>query len=139
MSECCSSGRNTITVNKANCPKSGNKCSSVSEDTILKHIKSPWDWKNKKQNYFFCDDPDCDVVYFGEDKSVINQSEIRASVGIKDKSNNALVCYCFGITKQNIHSNPSIKDFVIKQIKEKTCACEYLNPSGKCCLKDFPK
>ena len=57
------------------------------------------------------------------------------------------------ITDWNLHSdydglevaeafhaaNKEIKDFVIKSTKEKTCACTTRNPSGKCCLKDFPK
>ena len=31
----------------------------------------------------FCDDPNCDVVYFGEDNSVIAKEQIRTVVGIK--------------------------------------------------------
>ena len=115
-----------------------NVSSIVSAETIVKHINEPWNWIVKEQTYYFCDEPDCDVVYFDEDNSIIKQSQLRTTVGIKSKDENSLICYCFGV-KKNEADNPEIKDFVLKQTKNKICACESLNPSGKCCLKDFPK
>ena len=40
----------------------------------------------KQQNYYFCDDLECDVVYLRQDDPVIEKSELRTIVGIKDKS-----------------------------------------------------
>jgi len=87
---------------------------------------------------FFCRDPDCEVVYFGEDNSVILKTELRTEVGIKDKSEQAMICYCFGVTHAAASRSPHIKAFVIEQTRNQLCACEIRNPSGKCCLKDFP-
>ena len=78
-------------------------------------------------------------MYFGQDNSVIKQSDLRTKVGVKDKSEQAIICYCFGVTKDEAYRYPDIKTFVIEQTKKKICACESMNPSGKCCLKDFPK
>lgn len=81
----------------------------------------------------------CQIVYFGEDDSVIKTSALRTLVGIKEKSSNSLLCYCYGITYKDYIKTPNIKSFVVQQTKEKNCACETHNPSGRCCLKDFPK
>ena len=93
----------------------------------------------KKQGYYFCEDPECDVVYFGEDASVIEKSALRTIVGIKERSKNRLVCYCFGITLEEATDNAGIREFVIQETKGQTCACGIRNPSGRCCLKGFPK
>ena len=139
MSDCCS---NSSCHNKSNnthhCPVNGKECTEVSEKTILHHIKAPWLWQTRCQKYYFCDDPDCDVVYFGQDDSVINRSELRTAVGVKEKSDQSLVCYCFGVTTKDAATNPETKAFVLKETKEHVCECEARNPSGKCCLKDFP-
>ena len=137
MSDCCPSSNNTQEKPKQfTCPVNGKLYKGVSQTTILHHINEPWNWSNKDQGYYFCDDPDCDVVYFGEDDSIINKSALRTEIGIKDKSDNALICYCFGVSKAGSRSK-QIKDFVIKRTKDKSCACTTRNPAGRCCLKDF--
>lgn len=112
MSDCCSSSlcsTGKSVPKKHRCPKNGNEYLQVSTTTIMHHIDEPWNWKIKEQGYYFCDDPMCEIVYFGEDGIVIEKSALRKPVGIKEKT------------------------------KEQVCACDVRNPSGKCCLKDFPK
>ena len=76
------------------------------------------------------------MVYFGEDNSTINKSSLRTEVGIKENKPDSLICYCFGVSKKASLSQ-DIKEFVIKNTKDKVCACSTRNPSGRCCLKDF--
>ena len=78
-------------------------------------------------------------MYFGQDDSLIKKSDLRTAVGIKDRSDNSLVCYCFGVSVKEATRNPEAKEFVIEKTKKQICECEARNPSGKCCLKDFPK
>jgi len=146
MSDCCS---NQDSVNKSSdkislprkfiCPLNEQQYIEVAKKTILQHIKSPWEKELQEEKYYFCDDPNCDVVYFGLSGSVINKSELRTIVGKKEESEDALVCYCFGVSKALAAQNAEIKTYVTQQTKEKNCACEVRNPSGRCCLKDFPK
>lgn len=110
----------------------------VTLKTILHHIKESWKANLKEQGYYFCNDPECDVVYFGEDGYMINKSELRTKIAAKEKNDNALVCNCFGVSQVNAINNSEIKDFVIQQTKIGNCSCETSNPSGRCCLKDFP-
>ena len=70
---------------------------------------------------------------------VLHKADIRTRIGIKEQDDKALICFCFGVSKAVAATNKSVKDFVVKQTKQSSCACETSNPSGRCCLKDFPK
>ena len=83
MSDCCHSECAIESPSRTHvCPANGREYKLVALKTILHHINSPWEWAEKQQGYYFCDDPDCDVVYFGEDDLVITRSGIRTVVGI---------------------------------------------------------
>ena len=140
MSDCCPTSCTQAEFPKRHaCPANGKAYGLVSPATIRHHIKTPWQWQVRDQSYYFCSDPDCPVVYFGQDDSVIEKHELRTQVGVKEKSDDALVCYCYGVTKSEAKRNPLARQFVMQQTKQGQCACESRNPSGKCCLADFPK
>ena len=140
MSACCSTSCSSNQVPKRHiCPANGIAYGQVPSLTIKHQIKSPWSWSPTDQGYYFCTDPDCPIVYFGEDDSTIEKTELRSEIGFKSKSEQAIVCYCFGVTKSQAKADPDIRDFVIQETKQHQCACEARNPSGKCCLSEFPK
>ncbi|MCG6938611.1 MAG: hypothetical protein LJE83_10655 [Gammaproteobacteria bacterium] len=140
MSYCCSTSCDTdINPKRHRCPVNGQEYKEVSAKTVLHHIKEPWAWEDKHQAYYFCDDPDCDVVYFGQDNSTIKTIALRTTVGIKEKNQNSTLCYCFGVSLASAKDNSKIMHFVTEKTKSGVCACETRNPSGKCCLQDFPK
>jgi hypothetical protein len=145
MKKCCAVNENVATEIAERypgshcCPANGMSYVSVKRKTLLHHISQPWLSSLPEQGYYFCTDPDCDVVYFGEDNMVIHTDELRTAVGQKSHDKNAAICYCFGITKALARLDETIKSFVIKQTKQSICSSETNNPSGHCCLKDFPK
>jgi len=140
MSDCCSTSCSSNEVKKRHiCPTNGFEYGQVPSLTIKHQIKSPWSLSLINQGYYFCTDPDCPVVYFGEDNSIIEKSDLRSEIGVKSNSEDALVCYCYGVTKSQANANPNIRNFVIEETKHHQCACEARNPSGKCCLAEFPK
>jgi hypothetical protein len=49
-----------------------------------------------------------------------------------------IICYCFDIRLSDYVKNPALKDFVLEKTKAGLCSCKSKNPSGNCCLKDFP-
>jgi len=139
MSDCCScSCQSNRTTRKHTCPVNGVEYKQVPYKTVIHHLLMPWQWKNTTQNFYFCDDPNCDVVYFGDDDSTINKDRIRTSVGVKERSDASTICYCFGVSRADAARDHHIKEYVVEQTKEQMCDCETRNPSGKCCLKDFP-
>jgi hypothetical protein len=143
MSDCCSKSDEVSSPKRHICPENGQEYLQVPYSTVLQHIKKPWDQKSKQQRekaYYFCSDPDCEVVYFDGNSSIIKKSELRTLVGVKEpKNDNAMACYCFDITLAEAKNDAKLKKYVIDQTKNNFCSCESHNPSGKCCLKDFPK
>ena len=139
MSDCCSSSNPAVIHPKKHpCPANGREYAEVSLRTIAHHIKKAWEWKEPGCRYFFCDDPDCEVVYFGEDGAVILKSEVRTLIGVKGASEDSLACYCFGVTRADALRDSRARDYVLAQTKQGRCSCETSNPAGRCCLKNFP-
>ena len=124
---------------KRECPVCQQLCLNVQKKTILQHVKQAWLCKLSDEQYFFCRTKDCEVVYFSNKDIVLNKNDIRTRIGIKEQDDNSLICYCFGVDKAVAATQESVKDFVVAQTKESSCTCETTNPSGRCCLKDFPK
>ena len=124
---------------KRECPACNQLCLDVPKKTILQHIKDPWEHPLEVGAYYFCRTQDCDVVYFSNTDKTIQKSDIRTSIGIKEHDDNSLICFCFGVSRSVAATNIKVRDFVVEQTKESTCTCETRNPSGRCCLKDFPK
>jgi len=139
MNDCCSASRSdTKPPRKHRCPVNGLAYARAPTKTLLHHINRPWTWVGREQGYYFCDDPECDVVYFGEDDSQIRQQDLRTPVGVKLHSPDALLCYCFGVSKSDAATWPAARDYVVRMIRERMCSCATSHPSGRCCLKDFP-
>jgi len=106
---------------------------------MMQHIKEVWRYSFRDETYYFCRTPDCHVVYFTESGECLNKASIRTRIGIKENDESGLICFCFGVSKAIATTDREAKDFVVKQTMGSTCACETANPSGRCCLKDFPK
>lgn len=140
MSECCSNNQTLKNYPKSHkCPLNGKKYSSVNTKTMLHHLNAPWSRTLIQQGYYFCSDLDCDVVYFGQDNSIFIQSDLTTPVWQKTHDEHSTVCYCFGVSLKQASENKLIKQFVIEQTQVANCSCETSSPSGRCCLKDFPK
>ena len=139
MNECCTQKETSEHYPKSySCPENGQAYASVKRKTLLHHISRPWLKPLAEQGYYFCTDPECDVVYFGQDNTVVRRDELRTAVGQKSDAENAALCYCFGVTKAETRLDNNIKGFITLQTKKSLCSCETSNPSGRCCLKDFP-
>lgn len=136
MSNCCSKKEKKRT--RRLCPGDNKEYGEVPYQTLLYHVAEPWRVGLREQTYYFCSNPDCDVVYFGEDDSIIGKHQLRTRVGIKETDDETLICYCFGVSKAVARTDAKAKAFVMEQTKKSACACTTHNPSGRCCLKDFP-
>ena len=96
------------------------------------------------QNFYFCETPDCSVVYFKNDFT-LKQNDLKQSIGIKDNAIPATICYCFEWSKEKIKEQIKQSGTTLAlediQLKKKTigCKCEVNNPRGKCCMPDVKK
>lgn len=117
------------------CPVCSKIAHQVSVTTIKHHVEAPWNRVFAEQGYYFCANATCDVVYFAQDSMCITKNEVRTPVGVKESSPSALICYCFGVRREE--ASDDVKAFVLRETKQQTCACSVRNPSGKCCLSAF--
>lgn len=139
MNDCCSQpASNSNHPRKLACPVNQLEYVQVPVQTLLHHLREPWKYYLKEQAYYFCDAADCEVAYFSTDGLIIKKTELRTPLTKTDKSEDKVICYCFGVTLQDAKANPAIKAFVMQHTKLGNCACETRNPSGHCCLKNFP-
>ena len=128
------------------CPDCHRQAKSVESLTPRSLLKDEFVDQVADVRYRFCDSKDCDVVYFAEEgETTFTKSQLKVSVGVKQKAGERTLCYCFG------HSVASIKDELrtkgrsdaLEDIREKMknpgCRCETENPSGSCCLGSVTK
>jgi hypothetical protein len=96
--------------------------------------------KIQDQEYWFCNDEQCDVVYFGKDGTTFHTADLREPIWIKNRNRLDLaVCNCFGYSAAHVlnsiftiseKASEKIRDYIRRGL----CECEIRNPSGKCCL-----
>lgn len=94
----------------------------------------------------FCDSPECDVVYFGEQNEVtFAKDQLKVSDGVKEKAGERPLCYCFGHSVDTITEELRTKgrsealEDIRRKMKDPGCSCEVKNPSGACCLGTVAK
>ena len=136
---CCST---ESTPTKAPCPGCGQQGDAVSHSTLLHQLRTPWQQSLDEEAHYFCSSPQCDTVYFNTSGRQYMRDEVRQEVGQKSTNPERLLCYCFDIRYSDLGDADSVRlcrEFVIEKTREKQCVCEQRNPSGSCCLRDFPK
>lgn len=132
-------------MTNAHCPVAGKRGKPVPLVTLRSLVLPEHAAGAEGREWFFCDLPDCDVVYFTHDGRTLDKRALRVRVGLKEKEAPRPVCYCFGHTVESIREEIGRigRSTVAASIKEKVeageCSCENLNPKGTCCLGDVNK
>ena len=85
MSTCCESDSCNTAPRKAVCPVNGKSYPRVSRKTLLHHLKKPWQVNVTEQDWYFCDSPDCDVVYFNVNAQTFLRQDLRTDPGQKQR------------------------------------------------------
>lgn len=93
------------------------------------------------QPYYFCDDPNCDIVYVSTlGDHLITKDQLRVRVGLKEKEDPIPLCYCFGYERSHVWQDirtighTDLPKIITRRVKAGECRCEVTNPSGNCCL-----
>src|SRR5260370_320908 len=97
--------------------------------------------------YYFCEAPGCDAVYFPLDTQAptFRRGDLIVRVGRKETADPIPVCYCFGFTRKDIQGeiaetgHSAIAERIKTEVKAGNCACEVKNPSSKCSPADVTK
>lgn len=128
------------------CPVSGARAKQVDALTVkslVRHLRSG----AAATQYYYCEDPSCDVVYFPwqPEAPTFRKGDLLVRVGVKEKSDPIPVCYCFGVTRKEIEeeirqtSKSTFAELIKAEVQRGNCACEVKNPSGKCCLGNITR
>jgi Zinc binding domain/BFD-like [2Fe-2S] binding domain len=123
------------------CPANGARSKQVDMLTVRSLVRQ-LPLRMPVTQYYFCEAPDCDVVYFSVDPQapIFRRADLLVRVGVKEESDPIPVCYCFGFTRKDIENEiaatgrSTMADRITAEVKAGNCACEVKNPSGKCCL-----
>ena len=133
LSSCCS----TSDENAHACPKCGHRGPVVGVAPVRPHNVGAvdGDWQQ-------CANEQCEVIYHLEDVTVAAGSVIT-QVGLKATDKPTPVCFCFAHTAADLEADLAANNGVSKikaeikgAVADSQCACEYLNPTGECCLAD---
>jgi hypothetical protein len=128
------------------CPTCDTRATSVSTVTLY-HLLEPLNARDVQYDkiYSVCQTRSCPILYFSSDhKQTFESSDARTIVGFKQPENESPhpVCYCFGYTRENIADeitetgDSTVVEWITERVQAEECACEYRNPTGRCCLGD---
>jgi hypothetical protein len=142
--ECCLVPQPVAAPVRAPCPASGSDARRVAKRTI-EHLLTPSAATRIARGiqYYYCEDPRCDVVYFSKDgASQFMTADVRVAVFAKDVGEDVNVCYCFDWTRRRLREEIDLTEgstaarSIANNIRTIGCACDIKNPSGRCCLGD---
>ncbi len=142
MSNCCSVKTSPEKAPAAMaCPESGTRSKQVNLLTLrslVRHLP----FGMPAAQYYYCEAPGCDLVYFSSNPAapLFTRRDLLVRVGGKEAADPVPVCYCFGITRQDIRNEIrttgkcTAPERIKSEVQSERCACEVKNPSGLCCL-----
>jgi hypothetical protein len=146
MSDCCSVGDSSKAPAVMACPVNGARSKQV-EMLTVKSLVRQLPLGMPKTQYYFCEAPGCDAVYFPLDRQapLFRRGDLIVRVGTKEAADPIPVCYCFGFTRQDVWDEiretgkSTVAGRITAEVRAGNCACEVKNPSGKCCLGDVTR
>jgi hypothetical protein len=145
MTDCCCPPKPPQIETALLCAECGTKGRGVERRTVLHHVKREQFARVCEDDYRFCADPACAVVYYGTLGAVFTVNDVRELVTAKASGDVRPLCYCFGFTEGDIRREitqtgaTTVPAQISEFIKAKFCACEIRNPSGACCLGEVNK
>ncbi len=122
------------------CTVTGASGRKVSESTLTHLLREEALARVGGHQWFFCPDPECDVVYFTADGESLTKDMLRVRVGLKESGPPRPICYCFGhdfadVEREADHSEDSrIATDITEKCRQGLDRCEETNPQGSCCL-----
>lgn len=142
---CCESNEddpcsNKKPIKRMRCPVCATPGDPVAIRTLYHQVASEHILRIERRGYWFCNSPQCGVVYFGEKGEPFRIQEVREIVTAKLSGDTFPVCYCFGFNSDYIRRMsrksdlPAVSQIIRDLISNGMCECEIRNPSGKCCL-----
>lgn len=123
------------------CPRSDTRGKRVSQLTLNSLLLAEHRTRiEPSAEWFYCPDPDCEVVYFDAEGSTLDKSALSVRVGVKEEDPPRPICYCFNHSFEEIEAEVAatgtskIPDSITDKCRQGLHDCERKNPQGSCCL-----
>ncbi len=143
LQEKCCSIHPPVQCGPEKCPECGMMGKPVRRNTLGALLKAEKrdTIPTGQEEFCFCRNPDCNVVYFTRVKILFFKEDLSVLVFQKEGQNlSTPVCYCFGWTVEKIGQEMKQSDGkrivaqITGEVKRGNCYCEITNPQGSCCL-----
>ena len=127
------------------CPRCNSAGHSVGPQTLAAHLTDELR-KGLADSAYFCPDSQCDVVYYDDYGGVVRRTSVKGPIPIKDID--ALLCACFGLTREEIEQDVDEGVVVrtraaVLRAQSDEARCSTLAPNGRTCVPEvqgvFPK
>ncbi|MBE8540357.1 (2Fe-2S)-binding protein [Geoglobus acetivorans] len=120
----------------------GTKGWKVKKITLGNHL-NPEYWHLLNEDFHFCPNPDCDVVYFSQ-KVSFTVKEVKTKVFFKEKGSPKPLCYCKQVTEEDVIEAINKGARSVEEVEKMTGIgngghCLITNPSGRCCKPNYTK
>ena len=104
---------------------------------------NPEYWHLLDDGFYFCSNPDCEVVYFNG-RVVFTVREVKTKVFFKEKGSPRPLCYCKQVTEEDVVEAIRRGARSVEEVEEMTGIgngghCLVTNPSGRCCRQHYVK
>ncbi len=130
-----------MTLSTKICPRCNLTGKPIERQTVKALVSISLRVVQEENNYFFCSNESCPVVYFSDDGiQTITVDQIRERIYQKEPdSDDVFLCYCFRYTVGSVKTASAERHLEIIEdintgIKAGQCACDLRNPQGSCCL-----
>jgi hypothetical protein len=123
------------------CPNCGQPTLKVKEEAVKNQAIESKNVSSKKAKWQVCVNENCDTVYL-KPETQLSKSDLKQTLFFKDKTDNAMICYCYKITKGEIrlaieNGCKSVGEVYKYLNKSKSGSCSTNNPLGKSCSGVF--
>lgn len=124
------------------CPYFHNEGLDVEKITVANHVKETC-WPLGNEQFFYCDDPECEVIYFTSSGSrMLKKADIKTRVTFKEREAPRPLCYCKQVTEEDVMKaiEGGAKNF--DEVMKATDIggggqCKITNPAGRCCSLNY--
>jgi hypothetical protein len=122
------------------CTVTGAPGRRVSETTLTHLLREEALPRAAGREWFFCPDPDCDIIYFTADGETLSKDALTVRVGLKERGFPRPLCYCFGYDLEDVEREAAASEesgiaaAITEKCRQGLDRCEETNPQGSCCL-----
>ena len=83
------------------CPACKREGLEVEKITVANHaMESTWPLGDDK--YSFCENPDCEVIYYSMTGRLLKKTDVKTRVTFKEKHSPKPLCYCKQVTEEDV-------------------------------------